>query len=150
MKSFFFKSVANNVSYSFRIFLLIRFFLRSPCALRKSKFKCNLNYKILSFFKLIFVSSFVFIKAVQAHRDQYKDYTGKLHPLDFFKDSEYKYQCAPSMIPSYFVRYPTSYMKYKVPPILPLTYGRIIETPCKPNLALTGVYDHKTCIKYKK
>ncbi|KAK2576471.1 hypothetical protein KPH14_005802 [Odynerus spinipes] len=88
--------------------------------------------------------------AVQAHRDQTKDYSGKLHPLDFFKTNKYNYQCAPSLISSYFIRYPTSYTKYKVPPVLPLTYERVIETPCRPDLVLTGIYDRTSCIAWKR
>lgn len=29
------------------------------------------------------------------HRDQYKDHTGQRHPLNYFKNSEYKFQCPP-------------------------------------------------------
>lgn len=29
------------------------------------------------------------------HREFYKDHTGKLHPVDYFKTAEYLYQCPP-------------------------------------------------------
>ncbi|KAL2728500.1 protein FAM166C-like [Vespula squamosa] len=87
---------------------------------------------------------------VQAHRDQYKDHTSKLHALEFFKADKYKYQCASALMPSYLKKYPTSYTKYKLPSVLPLTYERKIETPCIPDLVLSGIYDRSNCIAYKR
>ncbi|XP_014597845.1 PREDICTED: uncharacterized protein LOC106783647 [Polistes canadensis] len=87
---------------------------------------------------------------VQVHRDQYKDRSSNLHPLEFFKTDKYKYQCAPALISSYFTKYPTSYTKYKTPAILPLTYERKKEIPCIPDLVLSGIYDRSNCIAYKR
>lgn len=44
-----------------------------------------------------------FYLACQLHRDQYKDQTGTLHPLDYFKKSEILYQSSQS---------PTTYMEF--------------------------------------
>ncbi|KAI4486897.1 hypothetical protein M0802_012216 [Mischocyttarus mexicanus] len=87
---------------------------------------------------------------VQIHRDQYKDRSSSLHPLKFFEMDKYKYQCSSALIPSYFTKYPTSYTKYKSPAILPLTYERKIDTPCIPDLVLSGIYDRSNCITYKR
>lgn len=29
------------------------------------------------------------------HREQYRDHSGRLHPLDYFKRADYNYQCPP-------------------------------------------------------
>ncbi|XP_015433878.1 PREDICTED: uncharacterized protein LOC107189776 [Dufourea novaeangliae] len=89
-------------------------------------------------------------KGVQIHRNQYKDRTGSLHPLSFFKADHYKYQCAPGMTNSYLSKYPQSYITYKIPSVLPLTTERRKQTPCIPNLSLTGVYTRSNCIAYKR
>ncbi|XP_076225584.1 uncharacterized protein LOC143174739 [Nomia melanderi] len=89
-------------------------------------------------------------KGVQIHRSQYKDHTGTLHPLSFFKSDEYKYQCAAGMTTSYFSKYPQNYVEYKTPPVLPLTYQRRRQTPYIPHSSLTGVYNQSSCFAYKR
>ncbi|XP_076619069.1 uncharacterized protein LOC143340707 [Colletes latitarsis] len=89
-------------------------------------------------------------KGVQIHRKQYKDHTGSLHPLSFFKPDRYKYQCSPGMTSSYFSKYPSNYVDYKVPPVLPLTYERRKQTPYIPDLSLIGIYNKSSCTAYKR
>ncbi|XP_015589304.2 uncharacterized protein LOC107264965 [Cephus cinctus] len=89
-------------------------------------------------------------KGVQMHRQQYKDHTRKLHPLDFFRSNEYSYQCAPSLLPSYLFKYPQTYIEYKLPSVLPLTYEKRMNTPFIPDLAFPGIYNSGSCIAYKR
>ncbi|XP_076159985.1 uncharacterized protein LOC143143033 [Ptiloglossa arizonensis] len=89
-------------------------------------------------------------KGVQIHRNQYKDYTGSLHPLEFFKPDRYKYESAPGITSSYLSKYPSNYVEYKKPQVLPLTYERRKQTPYIPDLSLAGVYSKSGCIAYKR
>ncbi|XP_033316708.1 protein FAM166C-like [Bombus bifarius] len=89
-------------------------------------------------------------KGVQIHRSQYKDRTGSFHPLTFFKPDTYMYQCAPGMTTSYFLKYPTNYVKHKMPIVLPLTYERRMQTSYIPDLSLSGIYNKSSCIAYKR
>ncbi|XP_076666342.1 uncharacterized protein LOC143367952 [Andrena cerasifolii] len=89
-------------------------------------------------------------KAAQVQRIQYKDRTGTLHPLAFFKPDEYKYQCAPGMTASYFTKYPQNFVEYKIPAVLPLTYERQKQTPYIPQLSLFGIYNQSGCVAYKR
>lgn len=84
------------------------------------------------------------------HRQQYKDHTGSLHPLNFFKADEYAFQCSPEVTPSYIFKYPESYTEYKRPPVLPLTYERTTKTPYMPEFAFPGIYAPGNCIAYKR
>ncbi|KAF7280934.1 ciliary microtubule inner protein 2C-like [Rhynchophorus ferrugineus] len=81
-----------------------------------------------------------FYTACQMHREQYKDHHGALHPLDYFKRSDYLYQC-PLDPTSVYLKYPTYYTKYKDPIVFPLSYGRTNRLPALPSRALTGVYN---------
>ncbi|KAK9302835.1 hypothetical protein QLX08_005322 [Tetragonisca angustula] len=89
-------------------------------------------------------------KTVQIHRSQYKDRTGSFHPLAFFKPDSYMYQNAPGMTESYVLKYPTSYIKHKIPIVLPLTYERRKQTPYIPDFSLSGIYNKSSCIAYKR
>nr|XP_012144346.1 PREDICTED: uncharacterized protein LOC105662934 [Megachile rotundata] len=89
-------------------------------------------------------------KGIQLHRSQYKDRTGTFHPLTYFKSTDYEYQCAPGMTTSYIGKYPQNYISYKTPIVLPLTYSRRTKIPVIPDLSLTGIYDKKSCIAYKR
>lgn len=56
------------------------------------------NKKSMIFIKLVDPTNDTFaqlseLQACQMHRDQYKDHTGTLHPLDYFKSSTYMYHC---------------------------------------------------------
>lgn len=106
------------------------------------------------------------IQAAQMQRESYKDHTGKQHPVDYFKTSEYMYQCPPDptrykkMIVSNvyntaicFSRYfkcPQYYTKYKDPPVLPITLNRSYRSPSLPARALTGRYNPQSDIAYKR
>ncbi|KAJ3648675.1 hypothetical protein Zmor_020460 [Zophobas morio] len=90
-----------------------------------------------------------FYMACQLHRDQYKDQMGRLHPLDYFKTTDYNYQCAPDPTTTY-IHSPHSYVKYKNPIVLPLTMERSYKSPLLPERALTGRYDPSSDIQYKR
>ncbi|XP_050305537.1 protein FAM166C-like [Anthonomus grandis grandis] len=89
-----------------------------------------------------------FYMACQLHRDQYKDHTGSLHPLDYFKTSEVTYQC-PKDPSSVYFKYPEFYTKYKDPLVMPLTLERSYRAPILPERALTGVYNRTSFIGRK-
>ncbi|KOC62440.1 hypothetical protein WH47_05430 [Habropoda laboriosa] len=89
-------------------------------------------------------------KSVQIYRNQYKDRTGSSHPLAFYKPDNYDYQCAPGMTTSYFSKYPQDYIEYKIPTVLPLTYGRRKQIPYIPDLSLVGIYNEASCSAYKR
>ncbi|CAK9799008.1 hypothetical protein ANTPLA_LOCUS1867 [Anthophora plagiata] len=89
-------------------------------------------------------------KSAQIHRNQYKDRTGSVHPLAYFKPDSYNYQCAPGMTVSYLTKYPQHYIEYKIPTVLPLTYERRKQTPYIPDLSLIGIYNETSCIAYKR
>ncbi|KOX69533.1 hypothetical protein WN51_06543 [Melipona quadrifasciata] len=89
-------------------------------------------------------------KIVQIHRSQYKDRTGSFYPSVFFKPDSYMYQNALGMTESHVSKYPTSYVKYKIPIILPLTYERRKQTPYIPDFSLSGIYNKSSCIAYKR
>lgn len=90
-----------------------------------------------------------FYMACQLHRDQYKDQMGRLHPLDYFRTTDYTYQCAPDPTTKY-LHSPQFYVKYKNPQVLPLTLERSYRSPLLPDRALTGRYDPISDIKYKR
>ncbi|KAL1501023.1 hypothetical protein ABEB36_006428 [Hypothenemus hampei] len=89
-----------------------------------------------------------FYMACQMHRDQYKDHTGTLHPLDYFKTMDYKYQC-PTDPTSVYLKYPERYVRYKDPLVYPLTLERSYRAPLMPERALTGVYNRTSFIGRK-
>ncbi|XP_057651995.1 uncharacterized protein LOC130891357 [Diorhabda carinulata] len=85
----------------------------------------------------------------QLHRDQYKDTSGRLHPLNYFKKSEYLYQC-PIDPTSHYIKYPDYHVKYSQPIVHPLTLERTLKTPLLPDRALTGIYNASSDIAYKR
>ncbi|KAF5304896.1 hypothetical protein FQR65_LT00780 [Abscondita terminalis] len=90
-----------------------------------------------------------FYKLCQLHRDQYRDHTGRLHPLTYFKIGEYQHQCAPNMTRTY-LRFPEYYVPYKSPPVLPVTLERTKRSPSLPARALTGVYNPSSDRRYER
>ncbi|KAJ9584091.1 hypothetical protein L9F63_021563 [Diploptera punctata] len=42
-------------------------------------------------------------------RDQYKDHTGRYHPLEFFRNADYKWQCPPDPTRVY-LKFPQYYV----------------------------------------
>ncbi|KAJ8925983.1 hypothetical protein NQ315_009838 [Exocentrus adspersus] len=90
-----------------------------------------------------------FYLASQYHRDQYRDTTGTLHPLDYFKRDDYSFQC-PTDPTSQYIKYPERSTRYKHPLTLPITLERTLKTPLLPDRALTGVYSPSSDIAYKR
>ncbi|CAG9764836.1 unnamed protein product [Ceutorhynchus assimilis] len=86
-----------------------------------------------------------FYMACQLHRNQYKDHSRTLHPLDYFKQKNYMYQCPGDPTSAYF-KAPTYYTKYKDPLVLPLTLERANRLPPLPQRALTGVYNRTSFV----
>ncbi|CAH1955378.1 unnamed protein product [Acanthoscelides obtectus] len=87
--------------------------------------------------------------SAQIHRDQYKDDSGRLHPMDYFKVADYAFQC-PKDPTSRYLKYSEYYVKYKQPITLPMTLERSLNTPLLPQRALTGVYNPSSNIAYKR
>ncbi|KAG8256897.1 protein FAM166C B-like [Homalodisca vitripennis] len=79
-----------------------------------------------------------FYKLCQMHRDQYKDHTGRLHPLRFFQNADTKWN-APNLTQTY-LEFPTKFVEYKKPPVLPKTYARSVPLPILPGRTLAGRY----------
>ncbi|XP_023025971.1 ciliary microtubule inner protein 2C [Leptinotarsa decemlineata] len=90
-----------------------------------------------------------FYIACQLHRDQYRENSGSLHPLDYFKTSDYLYQCPPDPTTRY-LNYPDYHVKYDQPLTFPLTLERSLRAPSLPDRALTGVFDKSSDCIYKK
>ncbi|XP_017784065.1 PREDICTED: UPF0573 protein C2orf70 homolog [Nicrophorus vespilloides] len=90
-----------------------------------------------------------FYKVSQLHRDQYKDHSGRLHRLDYFKLNDYRFQC-PTDPTSTYLKSPQYYVKYKDPIVLPITLDRSYRSPMLPNRALTGRYSPQSDISYKR
>ncbi|XP_018329397.1 UPF0573 protein C2orf70 homolog [Agrilus planipennis] len=90
-----------------------------------------------------------FYKLTQLHRDQYKDHTGRLHPYDYFRTADFRYQC-PSDPTTRYLKSPQYYVKYKDPAVLPLTLERSFRAPPLPARALTGRFAPSSDISYKR
>ncbi|GLH13707.1 Uncharacterized protein GBIM_18226, partial [Gryllus bimaculatus] len=83
-----------------------------------------------------------FYYACQLFRDQYKDNTGKLHPLDYFQDSEIIWQCPPNMTTAY-IKQPVCYPRYLKPPVLARSLPHSEEWPSLATQSLAGkAYRH--------
>ncbi|KAK5647583.1 hypothetical protein RI129_002475 [Pyrocoelia pectoralis] len=90
-----------------------------------------------------------FYKLCQMHREQYKDHSGRLHPLNYFNLPDYCYQC-PKDLTSAYLKFPQHYVKYKDPPVLPITLERSYRSPSLPQRALTGRYAPSSDNSYKR
>ncbi|CAH2241989.1 jg9103 [Pararge aegeria aegeria] len=84
-----------------------------------------------------------FYEACQRHRDYYRGYQKSYHPLLYFKDPEYTYQCPPEMTPTY-LSFPMFHVKYKQPIVLPVA-GRTSGLPALPDRTLGGRYNKAAC-----
>ncbi|CAG9112943.1 hypothetical protein JYU34_005263 [Plutella xylostella] len=82
-----------------------------------------------------------FYEACQMHRDFYRGLPQAHHPLDFFREPAYAFQCPPEMSHVY-LGYPAYHVKYKAPPTLPPPVGRV---PDLPQRSLAGRFDKKPC-----
>ncbi|CAH0552182.1 unnamed protein product [Brassicogethes aeneus] len=87
--------------------------------------------------------------ACQNHRDQYKDHSRTLQPMDYFKPPTYLYQC-PTDPTSTYLKYPDIHVEYKKPAVFPLTLERSYRSPLYPDRALTGIYNPTSDISYKR
>ncbi|KAM3960314.1 uncharacterized protein ACR2FA_005614 [Aphomia sociella] len=85
-----------------------------------------------------------FYKACQMHREYYKGYPKKYHPLTFFQDTEYSWQCSPEMSHVY-LSFPSFHVKYKQPAILSATTKYTSGFPQLPDRSLSGHCNKATC-----
>ncbi|CAH2089390.1 unnamed protein product [Euphydryas editha] len=85
-----------------------------------------------------------FYEACQRHRDYYRGYAKAHHPLLYFKDPEYMWQCPPEMTPTY-LSFPMYHVKYKQPVVLPGNTGRTSGFPALPNRTLAGRFNKPAC-----
>ncbi|XP_004933445.2 uncharacterized protein LOC114239503 [Bombyx mandarina] len=85
-----------------------------------------------------------FYKACQLHREFYKGYSKSPHPLDYFNESPYKWQCPPEISPIY-LSFPPYHIKYKSPAALPTSTGRTIDIPALPHRSLAGRFNKSAC-----
>ncbi|KAK0161041.1 hypothetical protein PV327_009559 [Microctonus hyperodae] len=81
-----------------------------------------------------------FFIGVQLHRQQYKDRTGLLHPIEYFTKNNNNTN---QLTASYFCDYETTFIKYKIPIVLPTTYERSNRLPSLPERPIYGVYKSK-------
>ncbi|KAJ0174221.1 hypothetical protein K1T71_010367 [Dendrolimus kikuchii] len=85
-----------------------------------------------------------FYTACQMHRDYYKGYPKHYHPITYFKEPEYMWQC-PSEMSHAYLSFPAFHVKYKQPAILPPTAGRTSVFPQLPDRSLAGRYNKAAC-----
>ncbi|XP_046970523.1 uncharacterized protein LOC124537660 isoform X1 [Vanessa cardui] len=85
-----------------------------------------------------------FFDACQRHRDYYRGYPKAHHPLMYFKDPEYMWQCPPEMSPTY-LSFPMYHVKYKQPVVLPGNTGRTSGFPALPSRTLAGRFNKAAC-----
>ncbi|XP_015126630.1 uncharacterized protein LOC107048132 [Diachasma alloeum] len=85
-----------------------------------------------------------FNKAVQLHREQYKNADGTIHPLSYFRTPD-----TDDPTKSYLCKYPVTYVKYKNPPVLPRTYARALKLPPLPERKNPGIHNRSPCTAYK-
>lgn len=85
----------------------------------------------------------------QNHRDAYKDFTGRIHPIPEFDRPPKQYASRPDPTTVY-VWQPIRYQVERRPVVYPLTTnrrGRPDNDGTKINL--TGRYDDRSCVRYK-
>ncbi|XP_063230799.1 ciliary microtubule inner protein 2C-like isoform X2 [Bacillus rossius redtenbacheri] len=85
----------------------------------------------------------------QMHRDQYRDRSGRLHPLDYFRSTDYKWQSPPDVTRTYLKHLP-SYVKYYRPVVLAQTTARTVPPPPLPERSLAGRYYRLSDSRYKR
>lgn len=85
----------------------------------------------------------------QFQRQYYNDYTGHLHPMDFFQRDEYSWSPPPDFNSTY-VQCPELYVKYKQPHVLPLTTKKAWLEPYEPFRRLAGKIDPYPDLKYPR
>ncbi|XP_050352275.1 uncharacterized protein LOC126774769 isoform X2 [Nymphalis io] len=85
-----------------------------------------------------------FYEACQRYRDYYRGFPKAHHPLIYFKDPEYMWQCPQEMTPTY-LSFPMYHVKYKQPVVLPSNTGRTSGFPALPNRTLGGRFNKAAC-----
>ncbi|XP_026320674.1 uncharacterized protein LOC113230800 [Hyposmocoma kahamanoa] len=91
----------------------------------------------------------MFYDAAQMQRDFYRGYPKAYHPLTYFLDSDYLYQCPPEMTYAY-LNYPAFHVKYKQPVSLPPTTARTSGFPPLPERTVAGRFNKAACMAYKR
>ncbi|KAI5636082.1 hypothetical protein NE865_11181 [Phthorimaea operculella] len=91
----------------------------------------------------------MFYDACQMEREYYRGYPKSFHPLTYFREQEYKYQCAPDMSKVY-LSFPPYHVKYKQPAVIPPTTERTSGFPSMPERTLAGRYNKATCKAFSR
>lgn len=109
--------------------------------------KPNINLTFKNQAKMTEIDNFYLL--CQFQRQYCNDYTGHLHPMDYFVKDEYKWNQAPDLNSTY-VQFPEMYVKYKQPYTLPLTTERAWLEPFEPFRRLTGKRDPYPDMKFPR
>ncbi|VVD04744.1 unnamed protein product [Leptidea sinapis] len=88
-----------------------------------------------------------FYEACQIHREYYRGYPKRYHPLEYFRERQYAYQCPPEMSETYLT-FPSYHLKYKQPTVLGTITGRTSGFPQLPNRNLAPRYNKPSCKAY--
>ncbi|KAK3913790.1 Protein FAM166C [Frankliniella fusca] len=88
------------------------------------------------------------LQLCQQHRDQLRDHSGRLHPLDFFDIAATPSHCPVDMFTTY-QRYPLMFSRYREPQPQPLTFGRTLAIPALPARSLVGRYNQYSDTMWK-
>ncbi|XP_014365752.2 uncharacterized protein LOC106716701 [Papilio machaon] len=88
-----------------------------------------------------------FFQACQKHRNYYKGNPQNYHPLTYFEEREYRWQCPSEMTTSYLT-YPYYHVRYKQPTVLPHSTGRTSGIPALPERSLAARYNKPSCKAY--
>ncbi|XP_068620447.1 uncharacterized protein [Battus philenor] len=85
-----------------------------------------------------------FYESCQRHRNYYKGYSCSRHPLAYFHEPQYLWQCPSEMTPTY-LGFPDTNVKYKQPVGLPTDRGRTSGIPALPDRTLAARYNKAAC-----
>ncbi|KAI8420247.1 hypothetical protein MSG28_008788 [Choristoneura fumiferana] len=90
-----------------------------------------------------------FYDACQMQRDYYRGYPKSHHPLTYFREPDYSYQC-PSEMSIVYLSYPSYHIKYKKPSVLAGITGRTSNMPPLPDRSLAARYNKPACRAYSR
>lgn len=90
-----------------------------------------------------------FYNACQRHREQYKDHTGRLHPLCYFQIADKPWHC-PYGPEAAYMRTPVRFHRQGEVPVLPRTFERMGPFPDLPHRTLVGTYSKPTDTHWRK
>ncbi|KAG6456510.1 hypothetical protein O3G_MSEX009774 [Manduca sexta] len=107
-------------------------------------FDDKFSYTEMMLFISFFHTNSITIKACQLHRDYYRSYKSSRHPLTYFKEPEYMWQC-PSEMSHVYLSFPAFHVRYKHPTVVPATLGRTSDMPALPNRCLAARYNKPPC-----